>query len=132
MLLKEFSRKFVFVPTGNNIVKMSLPLSFLKHKASSHDLRTEDMWMTSIVDRYKNRPDSNVFDNMCVATFASKYRVLTKNEKSPDRIELKNDLGFILRRKRTQLTVVHYMRFNVDKQGGSFSQSAAVVPCFWN
>ncbi len=95
MHLKECSRKVVFVPTGSNIVKMSLPLSVLKQKASSHDLRTEDMWMTSIVDRYKNRPDDDVFDDMCMATFASEYRVLPKNEKSAGRIKLKNDLGFI-------------------------------------
>lgn len=53
--------------------------------------------MTSFVDRYKNRPDGDVFDNMCMPMFASEYRVLSKNEKSVDRTELKNDLGFILR-----------------------------------
>lgn len=56
MHLKECSRKVVFVPTGENIIKMILPLKVLRQKATSHDLTTEDMWMTSIVDRYKNRP----------------------------------------------------------------------------
>ena len=116
MHLKECSRKVVFVPTGKNIVKMSLPLGVLMQRADSHGLRSEDMWMTSIVDRYRKRPDGDVFEDMCIATFASEYRVLTKNEKSPDQIQLKSGLGFILRRTRTQFAVVRYMRFNLEKQ----------------
>uniref|UniRef100_A0A672HNV9 ATP-dependent DNA helicase n=2 Tax=Salarias fasciatus TaxID=181472 RepID=A0A672HNV9_SALFA len=122
MHLKECSRKVVFVPTGDNIVRMSLPLHVLKERASSHDLSSDDMWMTSIVDRYRNRPDGGVFDGMCMATFASEYRVLTKNEYSPNRIQLKNELGFILRRTRSQFAVVRYMRFNLDKQRESYFQ----------
>ncbi|XP_029957163.1 uncharacterized protein LOC115395673 [Salarias fasciatus] len=122
MHLKECSRKVVFVPTGDNIVRMSLPLHVLKERASSHDLSSDDMWMTSIVDRYRNRPDGGVFDNMCIATFASEYRVLTRNEISPNRIELKNKLGFILRRTRSQFAVVRYMRFNLDKQREAYFQ----------
>uniref|UniRef100_A0A672F4L9 ATP-dependent DNA helicase n=2 Tax=Salarias fasciatus TaxID=181472 RepID=A0A672F4L9_SALFA len=122
MHLKECSRKVVFVPTGNNIVRMSLPLHVLKERASSHDLSSDDMWMTSTVDRYRNRPDGGVFDNMCIATFASEYRVLTRNEISPNRIELKNKLGFILRRTRSQFAVVRYMRFNLDKQREAYFQ----------
>ncbi|XP_029910642.1 uncharacterized protein LOC115361416 [Myripristis murdjan] len=123
MHLRECSRKVVFVPTGSRIVRMSLPLSVLRQMAASRDLREEDMWMVSIVDRYRNRPDSVVFDNMCMATFASEYRVLSKNEMSQDRIELKNDLGFILRRTRTQFAVVRYMRFNLDREEEAHFQS---------
>ncbi|XP_029933198.1 uncharacterized protein LOC115377526 [Myripristis murdjan] len=123
MHLRECSRKVVFVPTGSRIVRMSLPLSVLRQMAASRDLREEDMWMVSIVDRYRNRPDSDVFDNMCMATFASEYRVLTKNEMSQDRIELKNDFGFILRRTRTQFAVVRYMRFNLDREEEAHFQS---------
>ncbi|XP_074526296.1 uncharacterized protein LOC141790369 [Halichoeres trimaculatus] len=123
MHLRECSRKVVFVPTGSNIVKMSLPLSVLQERASSHDLRSDDMWMTSIVDRFKNRPDDDVFSNMCMATFASEYRVLSRNEKSENAIELKNNLGFILRRTRSQFAVVRYMRFNLEKQEEAHFQS---------
>lgn len=77
--LKECSRKVVFVPTGDNVVKMSLPLSVLKQKASSQDLTTDNMWMTSTADRHKNRPNDAAFNNICLATFASEYRVLAKN-----------------------------------------------------
>ncbi|XP_074546718.1 uncharacterized protein LOC141805519 isoform X3 [Halichoeres trimaculatus] len=123
MHLRECSRKVVFVPTGNNIVKMSLPLSVLQERASSHDLRSDDMWMTSIVDRFKNRPDDDVFSNMCMATFASEYRVLPSTQKSENAIKLKNNLGFILRRTRSQFAVVRYMRFNLEKQEEAHFQS---------
>lgn len=53
---------------------MSLPLNVLRKKAATHDLATEDTWMTSIVDHYKNRP--NYLNDICMATFASKYCVL--------------------------------------------------------
>ena len=124
MHLKECSRKVVFVPTGDNIVKMSLPLSVLRQKASSHDLSTEEMWMTSFVDRYKNRPDDGVFNDMCLATFASEYRVLTKNEKPKNMIKLKNDLGFVLKRTRSKPAVVRYARFSVTKNPELFHQTS--------
>ncbi len=41
--LKECSRKVVFVPTGDNVVKMSLPLNVLRQKATSNELKSEDM-----------------------------------------------------------------------------------------
>lgn len=51
--------------------------------------------MTGIVDQYKNRPHDDVFDDMCLAQFVSKYRVLTKNEKYKGAIKLKGDIGFV-------------------------------------
>nr|XP_061819798.1 uncharacterized protein LOC133608527 isoform X1 [Nerophis lumbriciformis] len=123
MHLKECSRKVVFIPTGNNIVRMSLPLSVLLQRASSEGLRSENMWMTSIVERYKNRPDSLVFEDMCIATFCSEYRILTQNENSDNKIELQGGLGFVLRRTRTQFAVVRYMRFKLDKQEEAHFQS---------
>nr|XP_061819389.1 uncharacterized protein LOC133608199 [Nerophis lumbriciformis] len=123
MHLKECSRKVVFIPTGNNIVRMSLPLSVLLQRASSEGLRSENMWMTSIVERYKNRPDSVVFEDMCIATFCSEYRILTQNENSDNKIELQGGLGFVLRRTRTQFAVVRYMRFKLDKQEEAHFQS---------
>ncbi|XP_057683515.1 uncharacterized protein LOC130910330 [Corythoichthys intestinalis] len=121
--LKECSRKVVFVPTGDNVVKMSLPLSVLKQKALSHDLTSENIWMMSLVDRYKNRPDNAVFTDMCLATFASEYRILSKNEKSQIQIRLKNDCGFVTKRIRTQPAVVRYMRFSKTKNPELFYRS---------
>lgn len=123
MHLKECSRKAVFVPVGEYVVKMSLPLSVLKQKTSSQDLTTEDMWMTSSVDRYMNRPKDSSFNGMCMATFASEYHVLSKNEKSDNRFKLDNDLGFVMQRTRTQPAVVRYVRFSETKNPELFYQS---------
>ena len=49
MHLKECSRKVEFVPTGDNIVRMSLPISVLKRNAESPDCTADDIWMTSVV-----------------------------------------------------------------------------------
>ncbi|XP_074521382.1 uncharacterized protein LOC141787083 [Halichoeres trimaculatus] len=124
MHLKECSRKVVFVPTGDNVVRMSLPLNVLKQKASSQDLTSEDMWMTSVVDRYKNRPEDREFSDMCLASFASEYRVLSKNEKSKSRIKLKNDCGFVMKRTRTQPAVIRYARFSETKNPELFYHSS--------
>ncbi|XP_042601481.1 uncharacterized protein LOC122140744 [Cyprinus carpio] len=121
MHLKECSRKVVFVPTGDNVIKMSLPLNVLRQKAKSNNLTTEDMWMTSIVDRYKNRP--NDLSDLCMATFASEYRILSKNEKSQNPLQLNNGCGFITKRTRTKPAVVRYVRFSEEKNPEQFYQS---------
>nr|XP_057908359.1 uncharacterized protein LOC131104820 [Doryrhamphus excisus] len=115
MHLKECSRKVVFVPTGDNVVKMSLPVSVLRQKAASAELTTEDMWMTSIVDRYKNRPNNNTFNDMCLAQFASEYRLVTKNERPKSKIELKNNYGHVTKRTRTKPAVVRSASFSQTK-----------------
>ncbi|XP_050957725.1 LOW QUALITY PROTEIN: uncharacterized protein LOC127158760, partial [Labeo rohita] len=121
MPLKECSRKVVFVPTGDNVIKMSLPLNVLRKKAATHELTAEEMWMTSIVDRYKNRPKD--LNDMCMATFASEYRILSKNEKSKTPLKLNNGCGFITKRTRTQPAVVRYVRFSEETNPESFYQS---------
>uniref|UniRef100_A0AAX7UK93 ATP-dependent DNA helicase n=1 Tax=Astatotilapia calliptera TaxID=8154 RepID=A0AAX7UK93_ASTCA len=123
MHLKECSRKVVFVPTGDSVVKMSLPLKVLRQKATSQDLTAEDMWMTSIVDRYKNRPKNIDFNDMCMATFASEYRVLSKSEKSTKPIQLNNRCGFVTKRTRSQPAVVRYARFSETKNAELFYHS---------
>ena len=47
-----------FVPTGYNILKMSPPLQVLQNKSKGGDLNVVDMWMTSLVERYKDRPNA--------------------------------------------------------------------------
>ncbi|XP_078794680.1 uncharacterized protein LOC144988284 [Oryzias latipes] len=121
--LKECSRKVVFLPVGENTVKMSLPLKVLKEKASKHSVSTDDMWMTSIVDRYKNRPKSDDFPSMCLAVFASEFRVLSKNESAAKRIKLNNNTGYVVKRTRTQPAVVRYVKFSETKQPELFYQS---------
>ncbi len=69
MRLKECSRKVVFVPTGDNVVRMSLPLKVIQKRAEQQDLNLDKIWMTNITDRYKSRPKSNDFKDV-----SSKFR----------------------------------------------------------
>ncbi|XP_033832459.1 uncharacterized protein LOC117379863 [Periophthalmus magnuspinnatus] len=110
MHLKECSRKVVFIPTGDTIFKLTKPLNELKKSGNN------DIWMTGFVDRYKNRPQNDTFDNMCIATFASEYRVLSTSEKkSKNVIKLQNSCGYISKRFRTKPAVVRYARFSETK-----------------
>ncbi|XP_055081793.1 uncharacterized protein LOC129456714 [Periophthalmus magnuspinnatus] len=110
MHLKECSRKVVFIPTGDTIFKLTKPLNELKKSGNN------DIWMTGFVDRYKNRPQNDTFDDMCIATFASEYRVLSTSEKkSKNVIKLQNSCGYISKRFRTKPAVVRYARFSETK-----------------
>ncbi len=121
--LKECSRKVVFVLTWDNVVKMSLPLKVLRQRAASKELNQDYMWMTSFVDRYKNRTKDNVFGDMCLATFASEYHVFSKSERSQNPIKLKNNCGFVTKRIGTQRAVVCYVWFSETKNPELFHQS---------
>ncbi|XP_042610591.1 uncharacterized protein LOC122144028 [Cyprinus carpio] len=123
MHLKECSRHVQFIPTGDDTVRMSLPLSVIQNKLESEHLKSEDIWMTSFVDRYKNRPNQTAFDNMCLATFASEYRIAYHGTSSANKIKLKNNLGFIVKRTRTQPAIARFARFSVTKSPEKFYQS---------
>ncbi|XP_026121918.1 uncharacterized protein LOC113104784, partial [Carassius auratus] len=123
MRLKEGSRKVVFIPTGNSI-KMSLPLNIINKKAENGQIDNDEIWMKSITDRYRARPKTQEFTGMCLASFASEYRVLSKSEKScTDRVKLENDMGFVRKRTRTDFAVVRYARFSPTKNPENYYQS---------
>ncbi|XP_052403776.1 uncharacterized protein LOC127950661 [Carassius gibelio] len=124
MRLKEGSRKVVFIPTGINTVKMSLPLNIINKKAEKEETDNDEIWMKSITDRYRARPKTQEFTEMCLASFASEYRVLSKSEKScTDRVKLENDMGFVRKRTRTDFAVVRYARFSPTKNPENYYQS---------
>ncbi|XP_055017901.1 uncharacterized protein LOC129411312 [Boleophthalmus pectinirostris] len=117
MHLKEFSRKVSFIPTGDNIVRLTKPIKQLETSSS------EDIWMTNITDRYKNRPDDSTFNDMCIAVFVSEYRVLYKGQTSRNPILLQNSLGAITKRVNTQPAVIRYARFSQTQRPEQFFQS---------
>ena len=118
--LKEGSRKVEFIPLGENPVRMSLPLRLIQNKSDDDD---DSVWMVSKLDRYKARPKSDDFDAMCLATFCSKYRILSSTEalkvysgKTYKHVyQLQNGLGHIQKRTRTDDAVIKYPRFSVTK-----------------
>ncbi|XP_052692014.1 uncharacterized protein LOC128170074 [Crassostrea angulata] len=132
--MKECSRKVVFVPVGDNPVRLSKPLSVLKKKApkdvqliDEEDDDENEVWMTNIVERYMNRPDKPMFHEMCLADFCSRFRVLAKSQvpkkENENVFELQNGKGYVQQRTRTQPAVVRYPRFNKEKMPEKYYQS---------
>ena len=112
LTLKECSRKVEFIPVGPNPVRMSLPLKVIQSKEDDEEIA----WMPSKLDKYKARPDGPEFENMCLAYFCSYYRILSSSEikGSKNKVQLKNKLGYILKRSKSGNAVVRYPRFKRD------------------
>ncbi|XP_062600308.1 uncharacterized protein LOC134261943 [Saccostrea cucullata] len=124
MHLKECSREVVFIPTGSNAIKMSLPLNILKSRKGN----SENIWMSSIIDKYYARPIGQPFDEQCLAEFCSYYslypasRPPTSSKKGAQLLhyELNNGLGYIKERKKGKQAVIRYPRFNRLKQENDY------------
>ena len=101
MHMKECSSNVQFIPVGDNPVRMSLPLSVLQAKAKRQTCEDDSsIWMTNIIERYHNRPESAEFQDMCLASFCSEYRVIYASQVSAEKdsgdiIQLNNDCGFV-------------------------------------
>ncbi|XP_063435689.1 uncharacterized protein LOC134716610 [Mytilus trossulus] len=145
--LKECSRKVQFIPLGENPCRMSIPLKELQQKSKTLKMKksiddgsddddddddddgdSDDIWLKSITDRYKDRPDLERFDQMCLATFCSEFSVLAETQ-IPNKInedttfKLKNDMGYIRKRTRTSDAVIKYARFSVESAPEQYYQS---------
>ncbi|XP_048834537.1 uncharacterized protein LOC125709770 [Brienomyrus brachyistius] len=124
MRLKEGSRKVQFIPTGQHVVKMSLPLNVIRKKAECENEDDQGIWMNSITDRYKARPKTEEFTGMCLARFASEYRILSKSQSSCNgSVELDRKLGFMKKRTRSDAAVVRYVRFSPTKDPEKYYHS---------
>ena len=134
--MKECSRKVVFIPVGESTTRLTKPLSQLKKRKiaekgehdeiDDEDDEESDIWMTNIVERYENRPDEPLFQNMCLGKFCSEFRVLAKSQipttLNANVYELQNSKGYIQRRTRTKPAVIRYPRFNAEKMPEKYYQ----------
>lgn len=130
MPLRKCSQKVRFIPTGENPVKMSKPLHVLQQQTQEGSISDKELWMVSLSDRYRNRPNKEDLENMCLASFASEYRELSKSEVNPSNVEnddnivkLKEDFGYMRRRTRTPPAVVRYARLSPTKDPEKYHQS---------
>ncbi|XP_077385098.1 uncharacterized protein LOC144023466 [Festucalex cinctus] len=114
--MKQASRSVVFVQTSDNALKMSYPLSHLEGKTQE----SVDVWMTGLPEKYKCRPQTDEFEAMCLADFASTCRVVYgKQAKSKNVFALLNDMGFV--QKRTgKPAVIKYCKFSQEKNPEEF------------
>ena len=110
--LKSSSRNVVFIPTDDNALKMSLPMKYLDTK----DPNSEQVWMTGLAEKYKARPQTEEFQNMCMADFASNFRPLYgQQKKAHNALPLLNNMGHIQKRTRGKPAVIRYARFSEKK-----------------
>lgn len=129
--MKECSRKVVFIPVGENPTRLSKPLSQLKRRSQSIDYEgdedEEDIWMTNIIERYENRPQTDYFNKMCLAEFCSEFRVLAKSQipqvEKEGVYELRNGKGYIQKRTRGKPAIIRYPRFNAESAPEKYFQS---------
>ncbi|XP_049340466.1 uncharacterized protein LOC111190042 [Astyanax mexicanus] len=115
--LKSSSRAVIFIPTDDNAVKMSLPMSCLQDKAPDD----ENVWMTGLAEKYMARPETPEFENMCMAEFASEYRVVYGDQKKGKKVlPLQNDMGHIKKRTRGKPAIIRFARFSQQKHPEKF------------
>ena len=144
--LKMLSRKVVFVNTSPKQERVSL----LKpaDQLANLDTDSEDIYQTSLIDRYAARPDS--LNNICLAEFAANYTTRTgadpeegesndalpapepeSTERCPrcPRIQLKNGLGYMY--KRTREAIIRFHRFNQEKEASKLYRSKLMLYLPW-
>ncbi|XP_028298421.1 uncharacterized protein LOC114460697 [Gouania willdenowi] len=110
--LKKCSRAVIFLNTDEDALKMSLPMSRLKEMASESD----EIWMLGVPDKYLYRPNTREFDYMCLAEFASEYRVVYGQQANRESaIALLDDKGFIAKRTAGKPAVIRYARYSETK-----------------
>ncbi|KAL1277144.1 hypothetical protein QQF64_023817 [Cirrhinus molitorella] len=115
--LKSSSRAVIFIPTDDNAVKMSLPMKYLQ----SMDDDVENVWMTGLPEKYKARPNRPEFQNMCMAEFASEYRIVYgQQSKGKNVLPLQNNMGYIQKRTRGKPAVIRFGRFSQQKNPEKF------------
>ena len=144
-LMKE-SRKVVSVSTSMKDECVSLPKP-KSQLAQLHD-DDEDVFATSLIDRYVARPVS--LQNICLATFAVMYDVIqsstnkeetdsvnaeeeiqnTENDNSLTRIKLQKVLRVI--RKRKQEAILYTRRYKIHAEPEKYYHSKFLLYYPWN
>ena len=146
MWLMKKSRKIVPVMTSMKDEHVSLPKP-QSQLAQLHD-DDEDVFATSLIDRYGARPVS--LQNMCLATFAVTYDVIqsttkkeetddgndeeemqnTENDNSLTRMKLQKGLGVI--RKRKQEAILCTRRYKIHTEPEKYYHAKLLLYYPWN
>ena len=146
MWLMKKSRKVVSVSTSMKDERVSLP----KPKSQLTQLHDddEDVFATSVIDRYAARPLA--LQNICLATFAVMYDVIksstqteetedvntqedmynTENPETSTKIKLQKGLGVI--RKRKQQAILCTRRYKVHTEPEKYYHAKLLLYYPWN
>ena len=141
MWLMKKTRKVVAVMTGMQDEHVSLPKP-QSQLAQLHDVN-EDIFATSLIDRYATRPVS--LQNMCLATFAVTYDVIqsttekeetdgindkeemqkTETDNSVTRIKLQKGLN--VTRKKKQEAILCTRRYEIHTEPEKYYHSKLLL-----
>ncbi|KAL7884458.1 hypothetical protein AOLI_G00072280 [Acnodon oligacanthus] len=104
-------------PTDDNAVRMSLPMKCLQDK----DPDDENVWMTGLAEKYMARPNTPEFENMCMAEFASEYRIVYAEQRKGKNVSvLQNNMGQIKKSTRGKPAIIRFARFSQQKHPEKF------------
>uniref|UniRef100_A0A8D0D7L8 ATP-dependent DNA helicase n=1 Tax=Sander lucioperca TaxID=283035 RepID=A0A8D0D7L8_SANLU len=77
--------------------------------------------MTSLTDKYKARPETLEFEEMCLADFAATCRIVYgKQTKGKNVLPLLNEMGFVQRRKDDKPAIIRFYRASKEKYPEKF------------
>ena len=139
-------RRKVSVSTSMKDERVSLPKP-KSQLAQLHD-NDEDVFATSVIDRYAARPLA--LQDICLATFAIMYDVIqsstqteetegvntqqdmynTENPETSTKIKLQKGLGII--RKRKQQAILHTRRYKVHTEPEKYYHAKLLLYYPWN
>ena len=134
MHLKDCSREVVWVPIDMSSTRMTLPLSVLRQR----DPDSEDVWATSVIDRYRARPNTRDFQGMSLAEFVSFFKISACGERkektngdgilhetcggredttsdSSKCIPLNDNMGITTRRKAGKECIIRFPKASMSK-----------------
>jgi len=141
--LKQLSRKVVFINTAAKEERVSLLKTITQIQDMEED--SEDIYQTSLIDRYAARPDH--LGHMCLAEFAANYTTRSGQDLPDDEstdalptpkdeegekcecITLKNDLGNMFKCKREAIIRFHW--FNQEKETNKVYRSKLMLYIPW-
>ena len=146
MWLMKKTRKVVSVSTSKKDECVSLPKS--KSQLAQLHNDGEDVFATSLIDRYPARP--HAFQNICLATFAVMYDVIQSSTKTGDtqdvnkeqdiqntenahaltKMKLQKGLGVI--RQRKQLAILCTRRYKIHTEPDKYYHSKLPLYYPWN
>lgn len=112
MHLKQCSRQVIFIPTDLDCQRLSVPLQRLQNREED----TDEIWMPNINDRYLERPTE--LTNICLATFASEYRFVGKDNVK-NTVPLSNGLGTMKKRLKKP-AIIRYPKVKMQKDREKF------------
>ncbi|TKS65455.1 ATP-dependent DNA helicase PIF1 [Collichthys lucidus] len=115
--MKKCSRGVVFIPTDDNAVKMSRPMSYLE----STTAESVNVWMASLTDKYKARPETPEFEIMCMADFAATCRIVYgQQSQGKNVLRLLNEMGFVQKRETDKPAIIRFHRTSQEKYPEQF------------